>query len=65
MADVVKVGNKGELFLPKHVRTALGLKEGDQLVLEVEEEAIVLRRKARRFAAYLDNLGRVFGRERS
>ncbi|HVM96820.1 MAG TPA: AbrB/MazE/SpoVT family DNA-binding domain-containing protein [Candidatus Acidoferrales bacterium] len=66
MADVVKLGSKGELQLPKHVRAELGLKEGDQLVLEITDEAIVLKRKARRFAAYLDSLGRVFNnRERS
>jgi AbrB family looped-hinge helix DNA binding protein len=64
MADVVKLGSKGEISLPKQVRTTLGLKEGDQLLVEVEGEAIVLKRKARRFGAYLDSLGRG-SRERS
>jgi bifunctional DNA-binding transcriptional regulator/antitoxin component of YhaV-PrlF toxin-antitoxin module len=39
------------------VRAAWGLKEGDELLLSLEEEAIVLKRKARRFAEYLDALG--------
>lgn len=58
MADILKVGRKGELVLPRHARTALGLHEGDELVLTVEDDAILLKRKARRFAEYLENLGR-------
>lgn len=65
MADVLKVGRKGELVLPRHARAALGLQEGDELVLTVDEDSIVLKRKARRFAEYLDTLGRKpTGRER-
>ncbi len=64
MADILKVGRKGELVLPRHARTALGLREGDELVLTIEDDAILLKRKARRFAEYLENLGRkTTGRE--
>jgi AbrB family looped-hinge helix DNA binding protein len=66
MADILKVGRKGEVVLPRRVRAALGLREGDQLVVSVDDEAIVLKRKARRFAQYLETLGRMpTGRERS
>jgi AbrB family looped-hinge helix DNA binding protein len=66
MADILKVGRKGEVVLPRRVRAALGLQEGDQLVVSVDDEAIVLKRKARRFAQYLETLGRTpTGRERS
>jgi AbrB family looped-hinge helix DNA binding protein len=66
MADIIKVGRKGEVVLPRRARAALGLREGDELVATVDEEAIVLKRKARRFAEYLDTLGRATpGRERS
>ena len=58
MADIVKVGRKGELVLPRHARATLGLREGDELVLTIEDDALVLKRKARRFAEYLENLGR-------
>jgi bifunctional DNA-binding transcriptional regulator/antitoxin component of YhaV-PrlF toxin-antitoxin module len=44
------------------VRATLGLKEGDELVVSVDEEAIVLKRKARRFGQYLDRLSRGVGR---
>ena len=58
MADILKIGRKGELVLPRHARATLGLREGDELVLTIEEDSLVLKRKARRFAEYLENLGR-------
>lgn len=58
MADILKVGRKGELVLPRRARAALGLREGDELVLTVEKDSLLLKRKARRFAEYLDTLGR-------
>jgi len=65
MADILKIGRKGEVVLPRRVRAALGLREGDELVVSVDDEAILLKRKARRFAEYLDTLGRApVGRER-
>ena len=58
MADIVKIGRHGQVVLPRRVRAAFGLQEGDQLVLTVEDESIILKRKARRFAEYLDTLSR-------
>jgi AbrB family looped-hinge helix DNA binding protein len=58
MADILKVGRKGELVLPRHARVTLGLREGDELLLTIEDDSLVLKRKARRFAEYLENLGR-------
>jgi len=51
--------------LPRRVRAALGLQDGDQLVVSVVDDAIVLKRKARRFAEYLDTLNRISERGRS
>lgn len=56
MADLVKLGRKGELILPRRVRAALDLKEGDELEVSLQDESIVLQRKARRFSAYLERL---------
>ncbi|HUI25821.1 MAG TPA: AbrB/MazE/SpoVT family DNA-binding domain-containing protein [Candidatus Kryptonia bacterium] len=56
ITEVVKVGRRGELALSRRVRAALALNEGDELVLSVEEDQLVLRRKARRFHEYLDTL---------
>ena len=58
MTDILRVGRKGELVLPRKARSALGLREGDELVLTIENDALLLKRKARRFAEYLDTLGR-------
>ena len=54
--EVVKVGRRGEFVLPRRVRAALALQEGDELVVTVEDDHLVLHRKARGFHAYLDNL---------
>ncbi len=65
MPDILRIGRKGEVVLPRRVRAAWGLKEGDELLLSLEEEVIVLKRKAHRFAEYLDGLGQPPpGRER-
>jgi len=58
MADILKVGRKGEVVLPPEVRATLGLNEGDELVLTVDDAAIILKRKAQGFGAYLDTLNR-------
>lgn len=65
MADIVKLGRRGELVLPRRVRAALALEEGDELLLAVEDDAIVLKRKARRFAEYLETLVPPTTRQRS
>jgi AbrB family looped-hinge helix DNA binding protein len=57
LTEVLRVGRRGELTLPRKVRAAFRLEEGDELVLTVEDEQLVLRRKARRFGEYLDGLG--------
>lgn len=56
MGDIVRVGRKGELTLPRRVRAAFNLKEGDELEVTVQDESIVLQRRARRFSAYLERL---------
>ena len=63
MADIVKLGRKGEMKLPRSARAALNLDEGDELTVTVENDTIVLRKRARRFGAYLERL--TGGRERS
>ncbi|HXQ24098.1 MAG TPA: AbrB/MazE/SpoVT family DNA-binding domain-containing protein [Candidatus Acidoferrales bacterium] len=66
MADILKVGRKGEVVLPQRARAALGLREGDEVIVSVDDESIVLKRKARRFGEYLESLGRLTpGRDRA
>lgn len=58
MASTVRIGRRGQIQLPARVRVALGLRDGDELLLDVRDDAVVLRPRARRFAAYLDRLHR-------
>ncbi len=58
IAQTVTLGSKGEVVLPTKVRGELGLKPGDELELRLEGDCVVLRKKAGRFAAYLERLGR-------
>jgi AbrB family looped-hinge helix DNA binding protein len=40
----IKVGSKGELFLPKSLREQLGFKAGDRLYLEVNKDGLIIRK---------------------
>ncbi len=66
MPEIVKIGSKGEVVLPRRIRIELGLHEDHELLVTLDDEAIVLRRKARRFGEYLERLGRTsIGRTRT
>lgn len=43
MRVVLRVGRKGVLILPKRVREALGVGEGDEVLVEVVGDRLVLR----------------------
>ena len=42
MSQIIRVGRKRAIYLPKDVAEKLGVKEGDKLLLEVVEGKIVL-----------------------
>ena len=54
--EMLKLGKRGELVLPRRLRSSLGLREGDELVATVEDKRIIIERRARGFSAYLDVL---------
>lgn len=39
-----KLGQKGQLVIPKVVREFLGIKPGDEVVIEVREKEVLIRR---------------------
>lgn len=46
MDVAARVTSKGQVTVPKEVREALGIKEGDQIVFRVEEHRAVVARTA-------------------
>ncbi|MCC6049211.1 MAG: AbrB/MazE/SpoVT family DNA-binding domain-containing protein [Thermofilum sp.] len=44
-SDIVVVRRKGVIVIPKAIRDALGIEEGDALRVSVEEGKIVLRKE--------------------
>jgi AbrB family looped-hinge helix DNA binding protein len=56
LIDVVQIGRRGEIVLPRRIRQGLGLQEGDHLVVTVEDRRLVFERRARKLGAYLDVL---------
>ena len=43
MRIVLKVRKKGIIILPKKLREEVGIREGDEVVVEVEKDRLVLR----------------------
>jgi AbrB family looped-hinge helix DNA binding protein len=39
---MVRVSSKGQIVLPKRLRDKLGIQEGDYLVVEVKDDAIIV-----------------------
>ncbi|MBC7342860.1 MAG: AbrB/MazE/SpoVT family DNA-binding domain-containing protein [Clostridia bacterium] len=42
--SLVRLTSKGQMTIPQHIRESLGLKSGDYLAVEVEENEIRLRK---------------------
>ena len=42
MLEVITIGKKNQIVIPKKIRKRLGLEEGRKLLLEVEENRMVL-----------------------
>ena len=43
MRAVLKVRKKGVLILPKRIREAVGIREGDEVLVEADEGLLVIR----------------------
>lgn len=63
-ARIVRLGRKGQIVLPKEIREALGLKEGDSLIVALEEGQAVLLTPERYAALTKGILEGTWGRTR-
>lgn len=52
----VRVGSKGQLVIPKIVRTSLGLTEDSYVTLEVKDKCVEIKPLQEEFAAKWDQL---------
>lgn len=51
-----KIGPKGQMTLPKEIRVALGIEEGDRVLLKVEPDGKVVMEKAIIMSASIQQL---------
>lgn len=58
MAITVKVGKRFQVVLPKKVRQRLGVREGDELIVEVSRRGLLLVPKPASYTAHLAGLHR-------
>ena len=51
LVKLQKVGNSLRATIPKEVANALSLRRGDELVIDLEDDTVVLRKKGKRKVA--------------
>ncbi len=39
-----KVDDKGRIIIPKHLRDALGIKSGDELIINIDKDKLVIQK---------------------
>ncbi|GEM_PF-233275 len=73
MSQIIQIGKKNAVYLPKHVVEKLDLKEGDKLILEIRDDTLILKpikkflRKRRMWASVsveeIESVGEEISRE--
>jgi len=58
MIPIVKLSSRHQVVIPKKVRKELGLHAGDQLVVEIEGEKVVLHPRPKNYTDYMLGLGK-------
>ena len=58
MKSVVTLSSKNQIAIPKAARKKLAIGPGDQLILDVEKDSLVLRPKPKSYAKHLRGLHR-------
>lgn len=52
----LKLGRKSQIVIPKEVRNAVGITEGDELIIDVVEDKIIIKQKPRSYSQKLKGL---------
>lgn len=55
--DVVKVTSKNQIVIPKKARKALGIRVGDEILVEVKDGVIEAVKRPESYAEYTRGLG--------
>jgi AbrB family looped-hinge helix DNA binding protein len=56
MPITTKLGKKSQVVIPKEVRNAVGITEGDELIIDVVEDKIVIKQKPKSYSKKLKGL---------
>ena len=63
MKNVVKVGKRYQVVIPKEAREQLGINVEDKLIVGVRNAQIIMHPKPRRYSEYMQGLGKEVWRE--
>lgn len=59
MKAVVTLSSKNQIAIPKAARKKLAIGPGDQLILDVEKDSLILRQKPKSYTKHLRGLHKV------
>lgn len=52
----MKLGRKSQIVIPKEIRNAVGLSEGDEIIMDVLDDKIILKQKPKSYSKKLKGL---------
>jgi len=58
MNNIVKVGKRYQIVIPKKVREQLGVNIEDELIVGVRDARIIMQPRPRRYSEYMQGLGK-------
>ncbi|HHN66018.1 MAG TPA: AbrB/MazE/SpoVT family DNA-binding domain-containing protein [Nitrospirae bacterium] len=58
MSLTVKIGKKSQIVIPKKLREAIGISEGDEIIIDLEDDRIVIKPKPDSYTKKLKGLHR-------
>lgn len=56
MSIIAKVGKKSQIVIPKEIRDTIGIREGDELIIDILYDKIIIRLKPKNYTKKLRGL---------